>query len=945
MGLGTVMASDNRAVQILFAASGETRIYARQSAPLTRVRFTEGDHIRAEDGWSLTVEKVEEHGGLITYTGQREDGSTAELPESELSHLIQLNRAADRLLTGQIDKPKLFALRQQARQQLLQLAQDPLYGLTGTRTSLIPHQLYIANEVSKRYAPRVLLADEVGLGKTIEAGLIIHQQLLTERAQRVLIVVPDTLVHQWLVEMLRKFNLMFSIFDADRIAGIEESLDGENPFETAQLVICSLDFLTRYPDYFDQALAADWDCLVVDEAHHLTWSPQQSSIEYDCIEHLARTIPGVLLLTATPEQLGKTGHYARLRLLDPDRFPDYESFIEEEKHYEPIASAVENLLANEPLTAESLELLNSTVDEGDNKRYLETISDADETDREYARHRLIVHLLDRHGTSRVLFRNTRHAIKGFPERKLHSYPLPMPDPYRQKLDLFSEENIADAQLLLCPELLYSAARSGDEPHWLDMDPRLPWLLELLQQHASEKILLITASTQSALDIAQYLQAQSGIHAAVFHEGMNIVERDRAAAYFADPEAGTRILVCSEIGSEGRNFQFSHHLVLFDLPLNPDLLEQRIGRLDRIGQQHTIQLHAPFLENSAQAVMLHWYQQGVQAFEQPCPAGQHVFEQVGTDLIRCLNRQSPPADELDALIEQTSTIYHQYNDALHQGRDRLLEYSSCRPDAAAQLIEHVLEQAHEKELNDFLDRAFDSFGIDSDIHSHTSLVITPSEHVRVNLPGLDEEGMTITTHRQTALSNEDIHFLSWEHPLVIAAMDSIICSEMGNTTMVTIKNRALEQGTLLVECLYTLQSAAQLKTSRYLPASSIRVVIDHTGKQHTESLTQEAIVQTQSRISAGIRSKVLQMHSGTLRKMLKTCEKLANDKAPELVQAATDMATRDMTQEIDRLLALQTINPNIREDEVDYFRRELDILTDQLGESLPQLDAVRVMIVV
>ena len=107
-------------------------------------------------------------------------------------------------------------------------------------------------------------------------------------------------------------------------------------------------------------------------------------------------------------------------------------------------------------------------------------------------------------------------------------------------------------------------------------------------------------------IAAALRSRSGIHAAVFHEGLSLIERDRAAAWFADLEFGTQVLVCSEIGSEGRNFQFAHHLVLFDLPLNPDLLEQRIGRLDRIGQTAAISLYVPYLEGSPQASMLQWY---------------------------------------------------------------------------------------------------------------------------------------------------------------------------------------------------------------------------------------------------------------------------------------------------------------------------------------------------
>jgi len=85
--------------------------------------------------------------------------------------------------------------------------------------------------------------------------------------------------------------------------------------------------------------------------------------------------------------------------------------------------------------------------------------------------------------------------------------------------------------------------------------------------------------------------------------MSIIERDRAAAFFADEESSARLLICSEIGSEGRNFQFVHHLILWDLPTNPDLLQQRIGRLDRIGQKHVIQIHVPYIENSVQTTLV------------------------------------------------------------------------------------------------------------------------------------------------------------------------------------------------------------------------------------------------------------------------------------------------------------------------------------------------------
>ncbi|MCK4586731.1 MAG: RNA polymerase-associated protein RapA, partial [Gammaproteobacteria bacterium] len=388
--------------------------------PLTRIVFEPGDNIKSQDGWSLSVTYVEEIENLLAYYGTNESGEETVLIESSLDNFMQLNRPAERLFGGQIDSVKWFQLRYQTLGHVNRLAHSELYGLTGCRISLIPHQLYISHEVASRYAPRVLLADEVGLGKTIEAGMILHQQVLTGRAQRILIVVPETLVHQWLVEMMRRFNLFFSIFDEERCFEIDEAGNVDNPFHSEQLILCSLEFLTQNPNRHQQALSGEWDLLVVDEAHHLQWTPEHASQEYTVVETLASKTSGVLLLTATPEQLGKESHFARLRLLDPDRFHDFNTFLEEEKSYEPFAHAIEELLGSDTLSESSLNIISDTLGEGDNKSLLDIELDSNKTmqEKKDSRNELIEHLLDRHGTGRVLFRNTRASIKGFPKRKV-----------------------------------------------------------------------------------------------------------------------------------------------------------------------------------------------------------------------------------------------------------------------------------------------------------------------------------------------------------------------------------------------------------------------------------------------------------------------------------------------------------------------------------------------
>lgn len=937
MGLGTVLESDFRTVTLIFLASGESRTYARESAPLTRMAFSAGDVINSKEDWQLLVASIKEQDGILSYHGKRLDsGEAAVLKETNLDNFIQLNRPAERLFSGQIDKEKWFELRYATLQHVNRLAHSDLRGLTGCRTSLIPHQMYIAHEVANRYAPRVLLADEVGLGKTIEAGLILHHQLLTERAHRVLIVVPETLIHQWLVEMLRRFNLAFSVFDEQRCLDMEENFTDEekldpdnNPFQSEQLILCSLDFLSTNPQRFKQAYMGDWDLLVVDEAHHLEWNEEQASLEYELIELLATETPGVLLLTATPEQLGKASHYARLRLLDPDRFPSYESFLKEEDDYQPIADAVETLLNDQVLSDEQQKNLHAHFDKQGQTLDLDAAHNPD------TRNDWIERMLDQHGTGRVLFRNTRNAVKGFPSRHVTAYPLAVPNDY------LSEH--ADIQLQLCPELAYQEQGTGTET-WTNIDPRIDWLRKQLKAIGNEKVLLITASAETAMDIAEVLRVKAGIHAGVFHEHMTIIERDRGAAFFADMEYGCQLLVCSEIGSEGRNFQFAHHLILFDLPLNPDLLEQRIGRLDRIGQAENIQIHVPYLEDTAQQTIYQWYNDGLGAFEHTCPAGHNVFVQVEEALYDAL---AVPDANINDLIAKTARLHDELNEAMQNGRDRLLEYNSCRPAIAADLYQRAQEQDDTEELLAYLENVYDCFGVDSEVHGENSFVIHPSEHIQSDgLPGLSEEGMTYTCDRDTALSNEDMQYFSWEHPTVTGSLERVLANELGNTSVTSLKYRGGKAGTLLMECLYTLESASSqsLQASRYLPPTTIRVVVDQQGNASRPDIPHKFINQYSERVKGKTANQIVRAYKDVMKNMVDASKLLAEQQAPAILKDAHEKTRQMLAKEIERLQALQQVNPNVRDEEIQFFQDQWQALNDILDNASLRLDALRVIVV-
>jgi ATP-dependent helicase HepA len=688
-------------------------------------------------------------------------------------------------------------------------------------------------------------------------------------------------------------------------------------------------------------LLGEWDLLVVDEVHHLYWSINEVSTEYEIIEQLSHSTRGVLLLTATPEQLGKESHYARLRLLDPNRFPDFKSFVEEEKNYEPIARAVEDLFSGDELSRDTLEILGDTLaDTG--AKLLETIANTTFHSPENieAKKKVIDQLLDYHGTGRVLFRNTRNTIKGFPDRELVVYPLPSSQEY---LSLYSESpnkpiEEYDIELLLCPEMLY---QQKGKSNWEKIDPRINWLIDKLKLLKEEKVLMICAHANSAIDISKLLRKKEGLHVAAFHEGLSLVERDRAAAYFANEDEGSQVLICSEIGSEGRNFQFAHHLILFDLPLNPDLLEQRIGRLDRIGQRQTIKIHVPYIENTPQAVMFNWYQEGLEAFRVTCPAGQAVFEQMESEL-----KADLIANKItNGLIKKTREIHQQLNDAMHKGRDRLLEYGSCRPAIAETLKSKAISEDNNNTLPEYMDLIFDCFGINSEFHSESSYILSPGERMLSSFPGLTDEGMTITYSRETALIHEDMQYLSWEHPLVSYAMDMVMSSELGNATVCTLKQEGINPGTLLMEALFVLEPIDKLdmQSSRYLPPTTIRIILDEQG--NSLNIESSMINENQSRVASEIIKEVINMKSDAIRTLLEKSRNLAEEQAPKLKQQATERINDILQTEVDRLLHMRIVNPNIRPEEIEYFKNQLEITSKLIATASIRLDALRIIITI
>lgn len=898
LGLGMVLAVEANRVTVLFLASNERRVYAQNNSPLTRVRFLPDDKIEIEGGNHLTVKSVTEEQGLLRYHALTEDGNIVLVDEMELSHHLQFNKPQDKLFIGQVELGRWFSLRYQTWNYLYQLGKSDVQGLLGARASLIPHQLYIAHEVARRDRVRVMLADEVGLGKTIEAGLILHRRIQTGLSARVMVIVPESLLHQWLVEMLRRFNLKFSLFDESRCLAIDE----DNPFLGEQLVLCSLDFFEQNPHRQAQAIQASWDVVVVDEAHHLQWCEGMPSHAYLFVEQLAQVTDGLMLLTATPEQLGKKTHFAQLRLLDPDRFHSFELFLEEERKFEPIAQLAEKIVNKFSLSEADKISLAAYIDQNLCAKFLQNENASD------IALDVIDQLIDRHGTGRILFRNSRHVVQGFPVREFYAYPLP-------------------------PE-----SKESDITY-------LAWLVEKIKQLDGEQVLLICRQAETALKLQKSLREQYAVNAAAFHEGMSIIERDRAAAYFADEDAHVRILLCSEIGSEGRNFQFVHHLILLDLPENPDLLQQRIGRLDRIGQKQAIKIHVPYIVGSKQHSLCQWYDQGLGLFQVNSNAASEVYRvQKGAVEQVC---RSNDQKGLQELVTSSKALIQKIEAEMHQSRDLLLEFNSCRKGIAEQLIGKIQSLSQPDVLWAYMEDIFEYFGVDSEYHSKTCAILQAGQAQRVTqFPYVPEDGVTVTVSRDVALAREDMQYLSWEHPMVASAMDLVVSDNIGSAALSVIKHKQLKPGQYLLECLFLIECSAPLtlQLNRFLPTTPIRVLIDQAQKDLTEQIAHEELVELVHQFEVEQITAFIGSEHKNINTMIAHAEHSAEIAMQAVISQASTRMLKMSAEEIKRLEALAQVNLSIKPEEIERLKDRAIASHGYIRDAKLRLDAVRFIIV-
>ncbi|MCD0244842.1 DEAD/DEAH box helicase family protein [Xanthomonas melonis] len=498
----------------------------------------------------------------------------------------------------------------------------------------LPHQLYALNRAVGQDRIRYLLADEVGLGKTIEAGLVLRELKLRDRAKRILVVAPKGLVRQWQAEMRQHFGEPFHFVEPSALAALRQWRgDGaeDNPWRMHDQVICALDSVkplesrrgwsleqiqTYNRERFEDLVSAAWDLVIIDEAHRMGGSTEQVA-RYKLGAALAEASPYLLLLSATPHQ-GKTDQFMRLmQLLDRDSFPDEGSVSRE--RVRPFVIRTEKRAAinaeGQPLFRPRLTRLHAVAWQA----------------RHAAQQQLYEAVTNyvRHGYNQALAAKQRHvgflmilmqrlvtsstaAIRATLEKR--QAVLDTPQTQARLFENLSADEWADldgeAQVDLAlqanglelekseVETLLTLARSTEAA---GTDAKAESLLELiykLQQDEGDptlKVLVFTEFVPTQAMLTDYLESR-GFAVATLNGSMDMEARTQTLQKFA---RDARVLISTDAGGEGLNLQFCHVIVNFDMPWNPMRIEQRIGRVDRIGQKHVVRALNFVLEDTVE----------------------------------------------------------------------------------------------------------------------------------------------------------------------------------------------------------------------------------------------------------------------------------------------------------------------------------------------------------
>jgi ATP-dependent helicase HepA len=886
---------------------------------------------RAQRGWGVgVIVQVADEGRRLAVRFAGRDGLTVVSGRDpallEMPPDTPIEQGAggplDRLASGDPGPASAFALRTRVvRLEALRRA-DSLGALLSSRVHVLPHQVGAAGRILSDRMPRFVLADEVGLGKTVEAGLVFAGMRQLGIAERVLVAVPEHLAFQWLAELFHKFNALFTLLSPERIA----SLGGaEAALARSPHAIVSLEALRADPELAAAEAALPLDLVVVDEAHHLA-----DDALHDAVAPICRASFGVLLLTATPVRLDPREYFRLLALVEPVPSTSLDEFLARLSQHEAYAEVARDLLAGGDV-AKALERLRALSED---ELFTRGGPQPD-------RRTLLAHLADRYSLSSRLVRNRRVKVGAFTARVLRRTDVP-----------------AGGKLPALVELCARLARDGEKVLVFGHD------VETLRQ------------LQAALR-----QAPAGLEALLYDDAPSIEARDRLVARFRDPE-GPRLLLSGESGGEGRNFQFSHQLVCADLPASPLVLEQRIGRLDRLGQTRPVEIHL-VVEPGEEAFLADLYEKEIGIFDEPVGGLDAVLASLPEEL-EALGRKRT-ARTREAFRKDLAERVAAARKAQHEG-DPLLDIRSASlpelaalvraaferlgeeppgaidgPDAQAALEEALatLSRWLEEELEEATVDVGRRVGIDVDTDQNVhpfEVAFTLGAGMKIEaLPGMamPEEPVTFlgSFWRETAVARDELHWFATGHRLVEALVGIVRDGDAGRSASLRVE-WAPRRGALYARFLPALATSADLapgarvasrQASRYLDLTPISVAVELEGAHR---LATGAAARLEEAIEGAADAKVGPAPAAALEAARAAAEKEALVVLGRREEEAKALLLSHVDAEEERLVqaAFQGGAPRARVDAaLAVLRQHREVVAAAIGRAKLELDAVAVVV--
>lgn len=761
LGPGKIISITGRNLLVYFPESDEALRFAANTDALKPLALAAGSRALHEPSGDRVT--IEAEAGEDCY--RLSDGR--EIPIQELWPLPAESSPIDRLARGKIDSHEDFVNRLDGLRLLRLREADGLGSFLGGRIELFPHQLYVASRAcgllpsadsaEDTEAPvRWLLADEVGLGKTVEACLVMNRLIYTGRVSRALVVAPETLTVQWLGELWRKYHQIFVLIDDRRLADVERDHGpGFNPFEVYRRAIISIEQLAADPWLTQQAVEAGIDLLVVDEAHHLKRPEDEpGNPEYQAIAPIAELGRHILLLTATPLEDDAHGFFRLLQLLRPDVFPEeqsFESLLEDRRKLPPCTSATrrDDIGGLPPRHGLSIDI----------------------DDAGWAP----MHALEKH-LRKLEARNAASR-----ERKTRKIRYAMSSAAALR-------PLIRARDTKIARLIEDASTN---------DPRMLWLTAQAARwrRQQEKTLVFVSHRESLEYLKESVERRGRVQVGVFHEDLTPERRDIEVAQFR-LEDGPALLISTECGGEGRNFEFCKRLVLFDLPWNPTMVEQRIGRLDRIGRvQPTEIIYFRPPRGLGHAVTATY--EAIGLFEKPLggihrelKAVEAAIEEVALD-----GAEDPDPETFAPLLDRALLADSRIQEAaFHE-----LHRAPYRQELADPVLACVPEELDE--LNeDVVLRAAARFGFHLEQQSGRRcwLVEFGSGALIDNLPGVPPGSRFLGTFdRREAVDDEGLEFFAAGHPLVEGVLAELEEGPRGRASLLQVKGETEAFGLLAV----------------------------------------------------------------------------------------------------------------------------------------------------